>query len=137
MKLIDIMWFYGDIIFYLTFFGLIYLFIILKKDEDEDHKSREADHLDSYEKKGAQGALPANQKEVSVSSTVDMRDPVCGMELDEKSNAPLSRYLGHTFHFCSKQCKKLFVIYPHKYIGTLYEKAYADKHTNHMFRRLS
>ncbi len=116
MKPIDIIWFYGDIIFYLAFFVSIYLVIILKKDRDDNHESREADHPVNYEKNGIKGAPPDNQKEVSDSSDLDLRDPVCGKELNEKLNFPLSRYLGYTFHFCSKQCKKLFTIYPNKYV---------------------
>ncbi len=43
------------------------------------------------------------------------KDPVCGMGL--KTGSPLSsEHLGHTFHFCSEQCKKLFDLNPGKYV---------------------
>ena len=37
------------------------------------------------------------------------KDPVCGMELDERT-APLYTYWEHegTFYFCSEHCKKVF-----------------------------
>jgi hypothetical protein len=42
MKLVDLMWFYGDTVFYLTLFGSVYLTIILKTGKKDDHKNRDA-----------------------------------------------------------------------------------------------
>jgi YHS domain-containing protein len=33
------------------------------------------------------------------------RDPVCNMEVDERSAAARSEYNGQTYHFCSQNCK--------------------------------
>ena len=52
------------------------------------------------------------------SEFVDLRDPVCGMEV-KKNSTLVSEHFGNTFHFCSDQCRKLFDINPNKYIGSL------------------
>lgn len=44
MKLIDLMWFYGDIVFYLALFVSVYLTILLKADKNNNHKNRKADN---------------------------------------------------------------------------------------------
>ena len=49
---------------------------------------------------------------------IELRDPVCGMEVRKSSTSLMSNHLGSTFHFCSKQCKKLFNINPNKYVGS-------------------
>ena len=45
------------------------------------------------------------------------KDPVCGMEVDEKAAAGKSEYQGQTYYFCSVGCKKTFDKEPQKYIG--------------------
>ncbi len=42
-------------------------------------------------------------------------DPVCGMEVDERTAAHKSDYSGKTYHFCSPGCKKSFDSNPTKY----------------------
>ena len=44
-------------------------------------------------------------------------DPVCGMEIDPKTSAGKSEYLGKTYYFCSMGCKKAFDKEPQKYAG--------------------
>jgi len=44
-----------------------------------------------------------------------MRDPVCGMLVDEKTAKLKSDHDGHTFYFCSAACKTAFDKDPHKY----------------------
>lgn len=44
-----------------------------------------------------------------------MRDPVCGMKVDEKRTKLTSEHEGKTFYFCSAQCKQTFDKDPHKY----------------------
>ena len=44
-------------------------------------------------------------------------DPVCGMEIDPKTAAGKSDYLGKTYYFCSLGCKKTFDKEPQKYAG--------------------
>jgi YHS domain-containing protein len=53
-------------------------------------------------------------------------DPICGMEVDPKTAAGQSEYLGKTYYFCSLGCKKTFDKDPQKYVG----KA-EDSHTGH------
>lgn len=45
------------------------------------------------------------------------RDPVCGMEVDEK-NAPTSTYRGQQYAFCGQDCKDAFDQAPQKYAGS-------------------
>lgn len=44
------------------------------------------------------------------------RDPVCGMEVDEKKAAAISVYRGKTYYFCTQACKRAFGKDPAKYI---------------------
>jgi len=43
------------------------------------------------------------------------KDPVCGMQVDERSAAARSEYEGRTYHFCSSACKAAFDKAPEKY----------------------
>ncbi len=43
------------------------------------------------------------------------KDPVCGMEVDEKKATVTSDYRGKTYHFCSAGCKAAFDKDPEKY----------------------
>ncbi len=43
------------------------------------------------------------------------KDPVCGMNVDEKKAAGSSSYSGKTYHFCSPNCKNEFDKNPAKY----------------------
>jgi YHS domain-containing protein len=65
-------------------------------------------------------AAPLEQIENNQSSElIELRDPVCGMEVQKSSTALISDHFGRTFHFCSEQCRKLFDINPNKYVGSL------------------
>jgi Cu+-exporting ATPase len=44
-------------------------------------------------------------------------DPVCGMQVDEKSAVHTSTVEGKTYYFCAPGCKRSFDKEPHKYIG--------------------
>ncbi|PYS25936.1 MAG: YHS domain-containing protein [Acidobacteria bacterium] len=44
-------------------------------------------------------------------------DPVCGMEVDERSTKDKSTYLGVAYFFCSKDCKEEFDAEPAEYVG--------------------
>lgn len=46
-----------------------------------------------------------------------VKDPVCGMQIDEKKAAGKSEYQGQTYYFCSPGCKKAFDKEPEKYVG--------------------
>lgn len=43
------------------------------------------------------------------------KDPVCGMEVDEKTAPAKSEHMGKTYYFCSPGCKKAFDENPAKY----------------------
>ncbi len=46
------------------------------------------------------------------------RDPICGMEVDEKRAAAAGRnseYQGATYYFCADECKKRFDAEPAKH----------------------
>ncbi len=45
------------------------------------------------------------------------KDPVCGMEVDEKMAPAKSEHIGKTYYFCSPGCKKAFDENPAKYTG--------------------
>ncbi len=46
-----------------------------------------------------------------------VKDPVCGMEVDEKKAAAKVEHMGKTYYFCSPGCKAAFEKDPHKYMG--------------------
>jgi YHS domain-containing protein len=44
------------------------------------------------------------------------KDPVCGMDVDEKQAAAKTEYNGQTYYFCSAYCKAQFEKEPGKYV---------------------
>ena len=44
------------------------------------------------------------------------KDPVCGMQVDEKKAAATSQYQGQTYYFCAKACKEKFDKAPMQYL---------------------
>jgi len=46
-----------------------------------------------------------------------LKDPVCGMEVDETKAAATSLYQGTTYYFCAQACKTTFDKDPAKYVG--------------------
>lgn len=57
------------------------------------------------------------------------RDPVCGMQVDEKTAAGKSEYKGQTYYFCSPGCKSSFDKEPEKYVGGA--QAHGGEHARH------
>jgi YHS domain-containing protein len=45
------------------------------------------------------------------------KDPVCGMDVDEKGATHQSEYEGTTYYFCCPGCKSSFDKDPQKYLG--------------------
>jgi YHS domain-containing protein len=45
------------------------------------------------------------------------KDPVCGMQINEKDAAEKSEYKGKVYYFCSPGCKAAFDKEPQKYAG--------------------
>lgn len=44
------------------------------------------------------------------------KDPVCGMDVDEKKAAATSVYQGTSYYFCAKGCKVAFDKSPEKFL---------------------
>lgn len=55
------------------------------------------------------------EKTEEKAETTMTQDPVCKMEVDEKTAAVTSTYRGQTYFFCSKGCKEKFEQDPEKY----------------------
>ena len=51
------------------------------------------------------------------------RDPVCGMDVDEKNAADTSRFDGKKYYFCSKDCKDKFDLQPERYAESVVPKS--------------
>ena len=45
------------------------------------------------------------------------KDPVCGMDVDEKKAGGRSEYKGQVYYFCSPGCKQTFDKDPERYAG--------------------
>jgi P-type Cu+ transporter len=43
------------------------------------------------------------------------KDPVCGMQVDEKDSQFMTQYGGKQYKFCSADCKKKFEQQPEQY----------------------
>jgi Cu+-exporting ATPase len=46
-----------------------------------------------------------------------VKDPVCGMMIDETAAAGKSEYKGTTYYFCAVRCKQKFDENPEQYVG--------------------
>ena len=44
------------------------------------------------------------------------KDPVCGMEIDERDAAATSIYEDHPYYFCSEACRQEFDRNPKRYL---------------------
>jgi len=47
-----------------------------------------------------------------------VRDPVCGMDIDEKTAEFKSEYKGRVYYFCCRRCKDVFDRNPAKYVSS-------------------
>jgi P-type Cu+ transporter len=45
------------------------------------------------------------------------KDPVCGMQVEERQAAEQSDYQGQTYYFCSSRCQQQFEEHPDRYTG--------------------
>ena len=54
------------------------------------------------------------------------RDPVCGMEVDERQAAATTEYEGTIYYFCAPGCKKAFEKEPEKYLPNTAEIGGSD-----------
>lgn len=46
-----------------------------------------------------------------------VKDPVCGMNIDEAAAAGTSEYNGNTYYFCAPSCKQMFKEHPKRFLG--------------------
>ncbi|MFQ5683314.1 MAG: YHS domain-containing protein [Candidatus Binatia bacterium] len=46
------------------------------------------------------------------------KDPVCGMDVDEKKAVAVFNYKDRTYYFCAEACKRAFEKDPEKYSDT-------------------
>lgn len=58
-------------------------------------------------------------------------DPVCGMDVDEKTAAATSEYKGQTYYFCALGCKKAFDKEPEKYVSGEASSEHGDHGASH------
>ena len=54
------------------------------------------------------------------------KDPICGMNVEEKTAKFKSEYKGKTYYFCSQMCKTTFDKDPAKYAGSSSEHSMHD-----------
>lgn len=57
-------------------------------------------------------------------------DPVCGMQVDEKTAVHMSEHQGKTYYFCAPGCKRTFDREPEKYASGQ-GGAHAGHHASH------
>jgi YHS domain-containing protein len=58
-------------------------------------------------------------------------DPVCGMQVDEKSAAATYDYQGKTYYFCAPGCKAAFAKEPEKYLNKSESHGEHEGHGHH------
>ena len=49
-------------------------------------------------------------------STTDVKDPVCGMNIETATAAGRTEYKGQAYYFCGSKCKEQFVLNPETYV---------------------
>jgi len=54
------------------------------------------------------------------------KDPVCGMEVDERTATATAEYQGATYYFCVPGCKKAFETEPERYVRAAPETSSDD-----------
>lgn len=55
-------------------------------------------------------------------ASVIMRDPVCGVELDEPRTFTQAEHDGQIYYFCSMECRKKFETDPDHFVPTVLER---------------
>ncbi len=58
------------------------------------------------------------------------KDPVCGMNVDEKTAKFKSEHMGKTYYLCSQMCKASFDKNPMKYMNTHGHSGHSE-HSGH------
>ncbi len=57
------------------------------------------------------------------------KDPVCGMEVDERTATNKSQYQGQTYYFCSPGCKQSFDKEPARYMSQSKGQSGSSQHS--------
>ena len=111
---------FGDLVWIAALGGLFYYMMrnggCCGGHGHEDHGQSE------HKEQGGNSEHAAHSQQQTALSSSDSpaeRDPVCGMQVNKVASAPASEHFGRTFHFCSKQCRKLFDINPGKYADSV------------------
>lgn len=58
------------------------------------------------------------------------KDPVCGMEIDERTAAGRSQYGGTTYYFCAPGCMQAFDDDPEKFLAQQRKKTAEERSGN-------
>jgi Cu+-exporting ATPase len=82
-----------------------------------DHGDHNRDEHQDHDSNNEHAAHHEQIEDKHTSEFIELRDPVCGMEVQKSPTSLISDHFGRTFHFCSKKCRKLFDINPNKYIA--------------------
>ena len=48
---------------------------------------------------------------------MQVKDPVCGMMIEDTTAAARSTYQGKTYYFCAQECKTTFDANPERYVS--------------------
>lgn len=64
----------------------------------------------------AHGSCCSTKGAVPTTTSVVVRDPVCGMTVDPAAGKPTAEHDGHLYHFCSQGCRTKFVAEPEKFL---------------------
>lgn len=83
------------------------------------HKDNSQTEHKEHGSKSEHVAHPEQIEDKEPLELIELRDPVCGMEVKKSSTLLVSDHFGRTFHFCSEQCRRLFDINPNKYISSV------------------
>ena len=60
---------------------------------------------------------------------MNVKDPVCGMQVDDQQAAASMSYQGQTYYFCCEGCQRQFEKDPQAYLtGGAGERGHAHRH---------
>ncbi len=63
------------------------------------------------------GTAPPDPRDAVLKGELMAKDPVCNMDVDERTAAGKSEFRGQAYYFCSEQCKQQFDKNPERYAG--------------------
>lgn len=66
-------------------------------------------------RRSAEGEGAGNAPSRTRGGSLMAKDPVCGMNVDEKKTPVSIRYKGKTYYFCSPGCQETFTKSPEKF----------------------